>query len=311
MNDNYQFKDKKILVTGASGFIGAHLCRRLLDYGAEVYGISRKSQTDTTICSRWLKGDLSNSEEVRMMLNEVKPSIIFHLASHVVGARDLEFVKTTFRDNLISTINLLTEASSLACDRIILIGSLEEPEKTSDFITPSSPYAAAKFASSAYGRLFYTLYDMPVSIARLFMVYGPGQNDLKKLIPYTILSLMSDEIPKFTSGHRKVDWIFIDDVVDGLLSMAHCSNIPGKTIDIGSGTYTTIHDVVLHIISIMKSEIKPLFGSIPDRAMEQVTLADIASSELKIGWRPSISLEKGLEKTVAWYRKNYQRRKSI
>ena len=307
MKSNLLFQNKKILVTGASGFIGSHLCRRLLCIGADVYGVSRKKNPGTEICRKWIRADLSNAEEVKKIFTAVEPSIIFHLASHVVGARDIEYVTTTFRDNLVSTINLLLEASRLNCEHIILTGSLEEPEKTSDFITPSSPYAAAKFASSAYGRLFHALYGTPVSIARLFMVYGPGQLDLKKLIPYTILSLLKNDVPQFTSGHRQVDWIYVEDVVDGLLAMALCPNeIQGQTIDIGSGAQVSVRDLVLQLVTIMKSGEEPAFGSIPDRPLEQIRLADTDATYIKTGWKPKIPLRAGLEQTVAWYRQYYE-----
>ena len=106
--NSFNFSGKKILVTGASGFIGSHLCRRLRDSGATVHGISRTVQSSNEACSHWGQGDLADIEVVRDLLRTVEPDIVFHLASHVVGARNLALVLPTFNSNLVSTINLLT-----------------------------------------------------------------------------------------------------------------------------------------------------------------------------------------------------------
>jgi len=303
MKDDSYYSGKKILVTGASGFIGAHLCRSLMDKQAEVYGVSRSFQSDNEICSHWLQGDLAEISEVRKILKTSMPDIIFHLASHVVGARDLEVVMPTFKSNLTPVVNILTESTKLECEKIVLVGSLEEPEEFTSFIIPSSPYAAAKFASSAYGRMFHALYQAPVIIARLFMVYGPGQKDLKKLVPYVILSLLNKKHPNLTSGKRKVDWIYVKDVVDGLIKMGQAKNIEGDTIDIGSGRLNSVQSIVKKLSESVDPSVELSFGSISDRPMEQVRVANIEGTYSKIGWKPRTSLEVGLRKTVNWYRK--------
>lgn len=296
---------KKILVTGASGFIGSHLCRRLQSMKAEIVGVSRQFQQAGEICPYWIKADLKAHDEVKKIVATVKPDIIFHLASHVVGARDLEQVMPTFQDNLASTVNLLTEATDRGCDKIVLVGSLEEPEISGNFIIPSSPYAAAKFAASAYGRMFHALYDTPVCFARLFMVYGPGQRDLSKLIPFVIGSLLKKQKPTLTSGKRMVDWIHVSDVVDGLIKMAHASNIEGETIDIGSGELESIQSIVIRLSNLIDSSVELAFGDLPDRPMEQIRAANISETIRKIGWSPQISLDEGLLITIDWYRSKF------
>ena len=212
--------ERKVLVTGARGFIGSHLCRYLYNEGVEVHAISRKNISTSKHRITWWKGDLSEHSSIRNLLRDVKPDIIFHLASHVTGGRDRDLVMPTFKNNLTTTVNLLTEASDIGCNRIILAGSMEEPWTDSDFAIPISPYAAAKWASSAYGRMFHLLYQLPVVILRVFMVYGSDQKDLKKLIPYVISSLLKREEPKLSDGKRRVDWVYVEDVVKGFLAAA-------------------------------------------------------------------------------------------
>ncbi len=121
--------------------------------------------------------------------------------------------------------------TEIGCHRIVLAGSLEEPDLDQGSGPPSSPYAAAKWASNAYARMFHDLYQTPVVTAKLFMVYGPEQNP-RFLIPHVISSLLEGVAPKVSSGNRSVDWIYVDDVVSGLLAMADAPDIEGGTIDL-------------------------------------------------------------------------------
>ena len=294
------------LVTGATGFIGAHLCERLLSTDNEVHAVSRRDQSNTRKGVHCWKADLAEVADVRKLLIATKPDLIFHLSSHVSGSRDLSLVESTFRNNLMSTVNLLTVATELDCRRIVLTGSLEEPAVADSDNTPSSPYAITKWASGAYGRMFYALYRLPVVILRLFMVYGPGQPDLSKIVPYVILSALKGEAPKLTSGVRPIDWIYIDDVVEGLCLAADAKDIEGSTLDIGSGNLVPIRKVVEKLIHITGSKVVPLFGALADRPLEQVRIADAANSYAKIGWRPQTSIDAGLELTANWYNREFK-----
>ena len=222
-----------------------------------------------------------------------------------MGSRSLEHVLPTFHSILTSNVNILTVATEVGCQRVIITGSLEEPESGDPYVIPSSPYAAAKWGASAYARMFHALYNTPVVIARVFMVYGPGQRDHKKLIPYTIISHFQNSIPKFTSGSRQVDWIYVEDVVDGLLALAHVPNIEGQTIDVGSGETISIKDIVYQLTTILKSELQPEFGTIPDRPLEQTRVANMSKTYSTIGWKPKTTLDQGLRLTTKWYKQNH------
>jgi nucleoside-diphosphate-sugar epimerase len=295
---------KKILVTGASGFIGSCLCQNLLSMGAEVHGVSRRWQPKGGKDLHWWQGDLADIGKVRELLTKIKPAYIFHLASHNSGSRDLSLVLTTLHSNLISTVNLLTASTEVGCKRIILIGSMEEPDSGGAEAIPSAPYAAAKWSSSGYARMFYALYQTPVVNARVFMVYGPGQKDLLKLIPYVTLSLLRNNVPKISSGKRQVDWIYVEDVVEGLIAMMQTPDLEGKTVDIGSGVLVPVRSVVEMISGIINAKVNPLFGAISERQMEQTRVAQIKKTYTMTGWKPTTSLEKGLENTVHWYKEN-------
>ena len=217
MASQHKLSGQKVLVTGASGFIGSHLCRRLSENGADVHAVSR-SQHDND-GARWWQADLSDSCAVRALLKDIRPQIIFHLSGQVTGAPDLEFAISTFDSNVVSTVYLLTAAAEIGCDRIVLTASMTEPQLSSADAIPGSPYGAAKWVSAAYGRMFHALYQTPVTIVRPFVTYGPRQNP-KKIIPYVALSLLRGECPELASGRWEADWIYIDDVIEGCLTAA-------------------------------------------------------------------------------------------
>ena len=302
MTSNNPLAGRRALVTGASGFIGTALCRHLSQAGMEVHGVSRMERAPTDCCARWWSCRLDDIEAVRGLFKTSKPEYVFHLASHVAGSRSIELVLPTFSANLTSTVNLLTAATESGCERIMLTGSLEEPVPGPDYPVPSSPYAAAKFAASAYGRMFHALYSTPVTILRLFMVYGPGQQDLKKLVPYVTLSLLKGETPQLSSGAREVDWIYVDDIVSGYLAAATAKGVEGCTIDLGTGRLDTVRTVVEELVGLINPRIQPSFGSLPERALEQTRTADAETSFRRVGWRAQISLHEGLARTAEWYR---------
>ena len=303
-----QFSGRKVLVTGASGFIGSHLCRGLIQRCAEVHAVSRARHANDEV--HWWQANLADIAAVRKLLNHIRPEIIFHLSGHVTATPNLEFVLSTFDSHVVSTVNLLTAATEIGCDRIVLTASLTEPQSNCANAIASSPYAAAKSASSVYGRMFHALYKTPVTIVRPFMTYGPMQNP-QKIIPYVTHSLLQGESPKLSSGRWEADWIYIDDVVEGCLAAAQAADVEGCAIDLGSGVMVPVREVVDHIVRLVDSPIKPVFGALPDRPAEEIRAADVSYARDKIGWKPAISLEDGLARTVGWYREQRSASSSI
>jgi nucleoside-diphosphate-sugar epimerase len=249
--------------------------------------------------------------KARSLVEKIQPDVIFHLAAHNVGGRGLDLVLPTLHSNIITTVNLLTAVTEIGCGRIVLAGTMEEPISSNPDVIPSSPYAAGKWASSAYARMFNRLYQTPVVIARIFMTYGPGEPNVNKIVPYSINSFLHGESPKLSSGTREVDWIYVDDVVDGLIVAAKAPDVEGHTIDLGSGILVSIRRVVETLCDMIGSHVQPLFGSIPDRPMEQVQVANIKLTRERIGWVPKTSLEKGLKYTVEWHKKQFEKDETI
>jgi nucleoside-diphosphate-sugar epimerase len=290
------------MVTGAAGFIGARLCQALRRCGAEVHGVSRHPTGGGGL--HWWQADLTEPKAVSELMRETKPDIVYHLASHVSGRRDVDTVLPTLSNNLVTAVNVLTAACENNGPRVLLAGSMEEADADDVDQTPGSPYAAAKTASSSYGRMFHKLYGLPVVNLRTYMVYGPGQRDGMKLIPYVARALQRGEPPQLSSGNRPVDWIYVDDVVDAYLAAAVASHVDGTPIAIGSGQLVTIRSVVEQLVELTGSKVRPKFGALPDRPMEHIRCADIEHTRQAIGWQPSVPLRTGLALTVEWLQLN-------
>jgi UDP-glucose 4-epimerase len=290
---------RRAVVTGAAGFIGSALCERLAAEGTEVHGVSRATRPPVDGL-RWWTADLSTNGAALRILREARPDVVFHLASHVSGDRRLGAVLPTMRDNLVTSVNVLTAAAETGGPRVVLAGSMEEPDR--DDPAPSSPYAAAKAATTAYARLFDQLYCLPIVNLRVFMVYGPGQRDGTKLVPYVINSLLRGEGPELSSGRREVDWIYVDDVVAAFVAAGEAEKAPGHTLDVGSGELVSIRSLVEQIVPLVSGGARPRFGALPDRPGERPRLADVAPSRETMGWQPSTPLDVGLARTVEWFR---------
>lgn len=297
----------KVMVIGASSFIGSHLVPELKQQGAIVFTANRSESFSSQGALTHRTLDITDLASVERVLEEVMPDYIFNLSGHVQGGRAIEHVWPAFKVNLEGTVNLLTTLKRYPCKRLIILGSLDEHQPNNQLIQPVSPYAASKIAASAYARMFHLLFETPVVIAQLFMVYGPNQKDQLKLVPYTILSILKGEIPSFSSGSRKADWVYVKDVVDGLTKIATFPGIEGATIQFGTGRLAAVEEVVSKLFELLKVNTHPKFGAIEDRKAETIIAANVDETKQLIGWGAKISLEEGLKKTVSWYKEQFEK----
>ena len=297
MTNGIDLPSQRVLITGASGFIGLHLCRALLCSGHEVHALSRSEPKISDTRIHWHKVDLTDSQATHRVFGGIRPDLVWHLCSYAQGESELALVLPTFRGELETTVNVLTSLTETGCKRLIMAGSLEESAPGD---IPSSPYAAAKAASRTYAKMFSRLYDLPVVMTRIFMTYGPGQS-AKKVIPYSIGCMLRGDTLKIASPRRRVDWLYVEDVVRGLLAVAAAPGLEGKSVDLGSGELVEICDVVLRIQRLVNPKTVVEFDGSKARASEQIRCADSATTYALTRWQPTISLDTGLQRTVDAY----------
>lgn len=292
---------RRVLVTGAAGFLGRHLCRRLAECGAQVFALGRQPEPGDWTAGAWQRVDCEDLDALEHAFERAAPEVVYHLAGHADGRRGLEQVIPSLRGDLLTAVNLLTAATRRDCRRVVLGASFEEPEPDEREAVPTSPYAAAKWAAAGFARMFHALYGTPVVQVRIFMTYGPGQR-AEKVIPYAIATLLRGETPRLASPGREVDWIYVDDTISGLLAAGSVAGIEGRRIDLGSGRSATVGDVVGRLAQLVGSPRPPQSVEGEGRGSEVTAVADAESAWQALGWRAATPLDEGLARTVAWHR---------
>jgi nucleoside-diphosphate-sugar epimerase len=284
----------RVLVTGASGFIGRHLVVALASEGAEVHGTSRADR-DGGGTLKWWRCEPADFDGLRACFAQVRPDYVVHLSSLANGRRERELVVRTLRDETVAAVHVLEAAAECRARRLLLPASVEEPAPGE---VPSSPYGAAKAASHLYARMYRRLYATPVVMARIFMAYGPGQPEWK-LIPATALRMLHGEAARIESPDRRLDWIYISDVVSGLIAVLRAEPPPDDVIDLGSGELTTIRELVERLRRLTACPAAPAWGAGVARGNQREWRADPGRTAELTGWLPRVGLEEGLARTVA------------
>ena len=292
---------RRVLVTGATGFIGGHAVELLHHLGADVHAVARRddptSSFDTPIT--WHNADLVDHSATLAAVEAAEPEVIVHLASLVKGSRDPDLLVPMFAANTASAVHLLDAARAVGTQRVLLAGSLEEPESPDELA--ASPYALSKAAAHLYGDYYQATTGVEVVNLQIFMVYGPAQLDENKLIPYVIRSLQAGEAPSLSSGTRKVDWVYVGDVAEGIARCCAVGEQPQHPVPLGTGELATVRDVVEQLVTLADSEAEPEFGGLADRAREVEKMANIEATREMLGWAPSVTLTDGLSATLDWY----------
>jgi UDP-glucose 4-epimerase len=296
-------RDARIVVTGATGFLGRHLCERLEAGGAQVITLQRSNATRALTHAKTLTLDLADRRAVGEALARLKPDIVYHLAGHVTPDRSAHAMPLTFDANLLPTANILFAAAEARRQpRVVITTSLETSDPWARAANTGSPYGVSKLLVEILAGGMHLLQNTNCVTARVGMAYGPNDPNRRRLVPAVIGALLAAEAPRLGSGRRRCDWIYIDDVVNGLLALGGTPKLNAPAVDLGSGELTSVRRVAQLICSLFGSDIGILYDAQLDRPNEQERAADIAASLREIGWQPQIGLIDGLTRTIAWQR---------
>lgn len=297
------FLGRRVLITGATGFLGLHVTHTLASLGAEVTGLSRSASADNLPAGVTpVACDVRHADAIDAVVTRFRPDIILHLAAEVTADRSLDLVQPMFETNARGTVNVLSAGAKANRPRVVLVGSSECPRDLSE--APNSPYAASKIVAEQYGLLYQRLYDVPVVRVRPFLIYGPGQRT-EKLIPYSIVNFLEGRAPRIASGNRVCDVVYVEDVVNGLLRIAVApDSIAGQRLDLGSGVGISVREIVETVARTIDAAVRPTFAPVPDRPYEETEIADITRTTALVGWTPRWTLEHGLRRTTQWYREH-------
>ena len=305
-----------ILITGAKGFIGSNLLRKLVYEGYETNVILKTKNKcwrikDILKKTNIIIGDLNNFESINKIINKLKPKTIFHLAAYGAYEHQNEIEKIK-KVNLDATINLLKTCSKQGFKIFVNTGSNSEygfkkkPMKETDFLEPNSYYAIFKAATTLFCHYESISKKLPIITVRPFHVYGPYEENTR-LIPTLILKLLNNQNPPLVASNIARDMIYIDDVVDFYLMIASKPSTNGDIFNIGSGHQKTIKEVYFSISNIIKSNLKPKWNSMNNRSWDQTTWkANMSIVKKRFKWKPKNNLKQGLTKSINWHRKFYK-----
>ncbi len=307
--------NKKILITGATGFIGACLVHRLIERGAELHltvrpqsNLWRIKDVLNKVCLHNV--DLRNKDEVDSVVTKLKPKIIYHCATYG-GYYFQKDTNKIFETNIIGTVNLLNACSKVDFDCFVNTGSSSEygiknePMKELDVLEPVNEYGVAKASSTLFCQSVFRRTQLPIVTLRFFSPYGYYEAPTR-LIPSVIISCLTRKNPKVSSPDSVRDFVFIEDVIEAYIKVAeNIDKIKGEIFNIGSGKQYSVGEVVSRIIKLTGNKVKPEWKSIPNSRVEpEVWQADISKSKDILKWQPKHSLEQGLNNTVKWFEKN-------
>jgi nucleoside-diphosphate-sugar epimerase len=311
---------KRAVVTGATGFVGACVARRLLRDGNEVHLLVRPQHQRWRIAEierdvALHVADVNDRDAVTRLCAEVRPDWVFNLMAHGAYSNQTD-ADEIVRTNLMGTIHLLDAARAAGAEAFVQAGSSSEygfkdhAPKEDEAIAPNSVYAVSKAAATHYGQMVARQHDMHVVTLRLYSVYGPFEEPTR-FVPTLIRHALAGTLPPLVAPETARDFIYVEDVEEACVRAATRPDQPRAAVyNVGTARQTTIREAVETLERVLPIPTKPVWGTMPGRAWDtSVWVSDNGALRAGLGFTPRWSLEDGLRSTIAWMTENDARRR--
>lgn len=312
------YKNKRVLITGADGFMGSHLVERLLAEGAKVSVYVRGNSTIGTSqyklknikhlerrFNEIITGNIASPDSIELVKKN-RPQIIFHLAADAYVPNSFTHPLEVMQTNLIGTLNMLhVVKESKNIERVVCTSSSEIYGMTvggsineEHPLYPSSPYAASKVAADRYCYAYWNTYHIPVAVIRPFNTYGPRHT--YDVIPKFIdLALRCKTLTIHGNGKQTRDFTYIDDMIEAFLIMGSHANAIGKAVNFGTGKDVSVNYIAKKIKEISGNNFKIVHTK--DRTSQVKRLCcDYSLAKKLFGWKPKIGIGEGLRRNIEW-----------
>lgn len=314
-----KWQGKKVVVTGAGGFIASHLAERLVECGADTTAFVRYTSNGTRGWLgtsplrdniRFVQGDVGDPDSVRQAVLDAE--VVFHLAALIAIPYSYRAPLSYVQTNVAGTLNVLQAAREANVDCFVHTSTSEVygtaryvPIDEAHPLQAQSPYAASKIGADKLAESYHLSFGLPVVTVRPFNTFGPRQS-ARAVIPTIISQCLSGGVVKLGSMHPTRDMSFVADTVDGFLAAA-CPEAVGRTINLGTGRETSVGELAKLIARLVGRDVEIQSASErlrPERSEVERLLSNYTLARELINWAPRHSLEEGLAVTIAWMRDN-------
>jgi len=313
---------KKVLVTGAGGFIGSHLVETLIALGAQVRAFVRYNSRNDSGLLKMLPPDVLSQVEIipgdirdlPALLTAMRgTSHVFHLGALIAIPYSYAHPAEVVESNVIGTMNMLLAARELGVERLVHTSTsevygtaLRVPIDETHPLQGQSPYSASKIGADKLAESFYLSYNLPVVTLRPFNTFGPRQS-ARAVIPALITQAINQSTIHLGNLDARRDFTFVSDTVAGFLKIAQTPGVEGQTINLGTGREIRIGDLVQLVLAMVDHPVEVVIDPArlrPEKSEVQRLISDNRLALQKIGWSPQVSFEDGLQKTFAWIKEH-------
>jgi len=314
----------RVLVTGATGFIGSHLTRRLVDLGAEVHALTSTVSSVYPVRLVDIRdritlhgGNLCDSGAMASLVERARPSVVFHLGAYTHVGKSWDRIDECIQTNVHGTVILLQALARTGYERFLytstseVYGDIAVPFGEDAAVSPLSPYSVSKYSGERFCRMLHKGLGWPIVVVRPFNAYGPAQSP-DRIIPEIIVKALHKQRLAMTRGHQTREFNYVGDLVDGFIRAATVPGIEGEVFNIGGGEEISMRDLAQEILDLMGNPIEPEFGALPERPTEIPAMrSDVTKARSRLDLPPFRSLSDGLKPTIAWYRRELEQAGSL